>query len=105
MRYPLIALVRLWRALVSPSYGPVCKYHPTCSAYALRALETRGAIVGTALVCWRLLRCNPWSHGGYDPVPGTPEHAAHQGDQATGAPKDLPDLATSGASHDTKGEI
>ncbi len=107
MRYPLIAFVRFWRALISPSYGSVCKYHPSCSAYSLRALETRGAIVGTALTIWRILRCNPWSAGGYDPVPGTPEHAAWLAEQAAdgSAPTTLPDVVMSGTSHDTKGEI
>ena len=71
MRYPLIAFVRFWRALISPSYGSVCKYHPSCSAYSLRALETRGAIVGTALTIWRILRCNPFFHAGIHQVPET----------------------------------
>lgn len=98
MKYPLIAFVKLWRAVVSPSYGSVCKYHPSCSAYGLRALETRGALVGTALTLWRILRCNPWSEGGYDPVPGTSEHAAWLAEQAAPHPtSSLPGAVATGA--------
>ena len=64
-------LVRLWRAVASPSYAPCCKYYPTCSTYALEALQIHGAIKGSAMAAWRLLRCNPWSRGGVDPVPGS----------------------------------
>ena len=71
MKQLLIWLVRAWRSFVSPSYGPVCKYYPTCSTYALEALHLHGAIKGTALMIWRILRCNPWSGGGVDPVPGS----------------------------------
>ena len=78
MKHPLIVFVMLWRRLVSPLYGDVCKYHPSCSAYGLKALQTHGAIYGSWLTIWRILRCNPWSKGGYDPVPGTPEDAQWQ---------------------------
>ncbi len=76
MKLLMIGFVRLWRAIISPLYGDVCKYHPSCSAYGLEALQVHGAIKGGALTIWRILRCNPWSKGGYDPVPGTPAHAA-----------------------------
>jgi putative membrane protein insertion efficiency factor len=59
-------LVHIYRFLVSPLLGPRCKYHPSCSQYALDALQEFGFVRGTALACWRLLRCNPWSHGGVD---------------------------------------
>jgi putative membrane protein insertion efficiency factor len=59
-------LVRAYRALLSPLLGPRCKYHPTCSQYALDALREFGFVRGTILAGWRLLRCNPWSHGGVD---------------------------------------
>jgi putative membrane protein insertion efficiency factor len=59
-------LVRSYRACVSPLLGPRCKYHPTCSRYALDALHEFGFVRGTALAAWRILRCNPWSHGGVD---------------------------------------
>lgn len=68
-----IAWVRAWRSLVSPLYGPVCKYQPSCSSFGLRALQVHGVFTATPMIVWRILRCNPWSHGGYDPVPGTPE--------------------------------
>lgn len=72
----MVAFVKGWRAVVSPLYGDVCKYYPSCSAYGLTALQTHGAFRGARLTSWRILRCNPWSRGGYDPVPGTPEAAA-----------------------------
>lgn len=115
MRYPLIAFVKFWRALISPLYGNVCKYHPSCSAYGLRALQTRGAMVGSLLTIWRILRCNPWSLGGYDPVPGTPEAAEWQARQAESArdPREQPQehptdwslAAATDDSHNTRGEI
>lgn len=69
IRSLLLAVLRLYRRVVSPFYGPVCKYHPSCSAYAVQAVETHGAARGSALAAWRVLRCNPFSDGGYDPVP------------------------------------
>ncbi len=63
-----VLAVRAYRAAVSPLLPPRCKYHPTCSAYALDALREFGFLRGTALALWRLLRCNPWSHGGFDPA-------------------------------------
>jgi uncharacterized protein len=60
--------VRAYRRVVSPLLGPRCKYHPTCSQYALDALRDYGFVRGTTLAVWRLLRCNPWSHGGVDHV-------------------------------------
>jgi len=62
------APVRLYRRVISPASGQRCKYHPTCSAYALQAIRTYGILRGVVLAGWRLLRCNPWSHGGFDPV-------------------------------------
>lgn len=82
MKHILIAFVRVWRALVSPLYGDVCKYHPSCSAYGLESLQVHGALKGSWLIVHRLVRCNPWSLGGYDPVPGTPAHAAWLAEQA-----------------------
>ncbi len=62
--------VRFYRKFISPlKMKPCCKYYPTCSAYALQAYEKHGVIKGTVLSVCRLLRCNPWSKGGYDPVP------------------------------------
>ena len=60
--------IRLYRRLISPAFGQRCKYHPSCSAYALQAVRSYGILRGSVLAAWRLLRCNPWSHGGFDPV-------------------------------------
>jgi len=60
--------VHAYRAVVSPLIGPRCKYHPTCSRYALDAIQEVGVVRGLLLAGWRLLRCNPWSHGGVDHV-------------------------------------
>lgn len=65
----LIALVRLYQRCVPPRYRGHCRFVPTCSAYAVEALQRYGVIVGLGLALWRLLRCNPLCHGGYDPVP------------------------------------
>jgi putative membrane protein insertion efficiency factor len=54
--------------VISPALPRRCKYHPTCSAYAVQAIRTYGILRGVVLAGWRLLRCNPWSHGGLDPV-------------------------------------
>jgi uncharacterized protein len=64
----LIAPIRLYQRIVSPALPRRCKYEPTCSAYAAEALRTHGPLRGMLLAAWRLLRCNPFSRGGYDPV-------------------------------------
>lgn len=69
MKYVLISLLKIYRTVISPLYGDVCKYYPTCSAYSLEALQRHGAIRGTWLTMRRLGRCHPWSCGGFDPVP------------------------------------
>ena len=66
MTYAATLLVRGYRRLISPLLLPRCKYHPTCSQYALDALREYGFLRGVVLAGWRLLRCNPWSHGGVD---------------------------------------
>jgi putative membrane protein insertion efficiency factor len=60
--------LRGYQRLISPLLPPRCKYHPSCSTYALQAIERFGILRGSVLAAWRLLRCNPFSHGGYDPV-------------------------------------
>lgn len=60
--------VRLYQRLISPMTGSRCKYYPSCSEYAAQAISRFGILRGLVLACWRLLRCNPWSHGGFDPV-------------------------------------
>ena len=71
MKYPIIWFLKAYRFAISPLYGQVCRYHPTCSAYALQAVETHGAIRGVYLAARRVMRCHPWAAGGYDPVPPT----------------------------------
>lgn len=73
MKYVLIGSLKAYRLVISPLYGNVCRYYPSCSAYALRAVQVHGAVKGSWLAGRRLLRCHPWTPGGYDPVPGTPE--------------------------------
>jgi putative membrane protein insertion efficiency factor len=63
-----IALVHVYRWALGPFLGGRCKYHPSCSQYAIDALRRFGLVRGSVLAAWRLLRCNPWSHGGFDPV-------------------------------------
>ena len=70
MKYLMIGLIKLYRKYLSPlKRQPTCRYYPTCSAYALEALQKRGLIVGTVLILWRLFRCQPCFPGGLDPVP------------------------------------
>lgn len=69
MKYPLLLLIKLYQWTVSPMLGPVCRYYPSCSHYGFSAINTHGAVKGTALTAWRLLRCNPWSPGGVDHIP------------------------------------
>jgi putative membrane protein insertion efficiency factor len=68
MRRVVVAPIVAYQRLVSPALGRRCKYEPTCSAYAVRAVREFGILRGLVLAAWRLLRCNPFSHGGYDPV-------------------------------------
>jgi putative membrane protein insertion efficiency factor len=68
LRSILVAPIRVYQRLFSPALGARCKYYPSCSEYAAQALETYGILRGLVLAGWRLLRCNPWSHGGFDPV-------------------------------------
>ena len=63
-----ITPIRLYQRLISPALGQRCKYYPSCSEYAVQAISTFGIIRGLILAAWRLLRCNPFSHGGLDPV-------------------------------------
>ncbi|MCI8386787.1 MAG: membrane protein insertion efficiency factor YidD [Acutalibacter sp.] len=69
MKKILLGLIRFYRRHISPRTLPSCKYIPTCSEYGLEAIERFGALRGGAMTVWRILRCNPWSRGGYDPVP------------------------------------
>ncbi|WP_422386834.1 membrane protein insertion efficiency factor YidD [Agromyces albus] len=63
-----VLLIRVYRAVISPLYGDVCRYYPSCSAYGLGSVQQRGLLIGSMLAAWRILRCNPWSSGGIDDV-------------------------------------
>jgi putative membrane protein insertion efficiency factor len=85
VRYVVIALLRAYRFAISPLYGSVCRYYPSCSAYALEAVTRHGTFRGGWLAVRRVLRCHPWAPGGYDPVPradrqGAHDHGAHDHD-------------------------
>ena len=71
MKYLLMGLIRLYQIVLSPMVnwrGPVCRYEPSCSHYGYEAVKVHGAVKGGGMAAWRVLRCNPWSAGGYDPV-------------------------------------
>lgn len=68
MRAVVLAPIVVYQRVISPALPRRCKYEPTCSRYAVQAVEEYGILRGLVLAMWRLLRCNPWSHGGYDPV-------------------------------------
>lgn len=69
MKRVLIRLIRWYQRAISSHTAPVCRFTPTCSAYAIEAIERFGAFKGLGLALWRILRCNPWGGHGYDPVP------------------------------------
>lgn len=69
MKHVMIWLVSLYQKYISPLKRPCCRFTPTCSSYAIEAYKKRGFFIGTILTVWRILRCNPFSKGGYDPVP------------------------------------
>jgi putative membrane protein insertion efficiency factor len=73
VKYLLIGFLKAYRFAISPLYGQVCRYHPSCSAYALEAVTVHGSIKGSWLAVRRIARCNPWARGGYDPVPARPD--------------------------------
>ena len=62
----LIAPIRLYQRFISPAFAPRCRYYPTCSEYAVQSIRELGPVRGSILAAWRLLRCNPFSHGGVD---------------------------------------
>lgn len=69
MKRLLLAPIAAYQRWITPSLPRRCRYEPTCSAYAAQSIRRFGAIRGFLLASWRLLRCNPFSHGGFDPVP------------------------------------
>lgn len=69
MKRPLIWLIRFYQKYISSRTPPSCRYYPVCSVYGIQAIKRFGALKGTLLTIWRILRCNPFAKGGYDPVP------------------------------------
>ncbi len=68
----IVAALRAYRLLLSPWIGNQCRFEPTCSVYAIGAVERHGALAGSCLAAWRVLRCHPWCDGGHDAVPDAP---------------------------------
>jgi uncharacterized protein len=69
-RIPLLALIRLYQKIVSPTLpAGSCRFYPTCSHYGYQAIYKYGAIKGSLMAAWRIIRCNPFNRGGFDPVP------------------------------------
>ncbi|MEY4060901.1 MAG: hypothetical protein RIQ31_563 [Actinomycetota bacterium] len=62
----VVLFLKFYRKIISPLYGDVCRYYPSCSAYGLESVQQRGVVVGAVFTAWRVLRCNPWSQGGVD---------------------------------------
>lgn len=77
MKTVLIWIVRAYRLVLSPMLGPNCRFYPSCSSYAIEALQTHGALRGSWLAARRLGRCHPWNDGGVDPVPPTGHTHSH----------------------------
>lgn len=69
VRVLLVIVIRTYQVTISPLLPPSCRFHPSCSAYGLQAVQVHGSAKGLGLAVWRLLRCNPWNKGGLDPVP------------------------------------
>ena len=86
MKYLMIGLIKLYKKLISPIKPQCCRFTPSCSTYALEAFTKRGFFAGMILTVWRILRCNPFCKGGYDPVPErgfkrvkiVPEESVHE---------------------------
>jgi uncharacterized protein len=70
MRFVLKILIRVYQVALSPLLGPNCRYYPTCSQYAIDAIDAHGSLRGAWLTFKRIARCHPWHEGGFDPVPG-----------------------------------
>jgi putative membrane protein insertion efficiency factor len=69
-----VILLRQYQRWISPLLPASCRYSPTCSAFAIEAIELHGLLRGSRLAAWRIVRCNPWSRGGFDPVPAVRRH-------------------------------
>ena len=78
MRFVLKYLIRGYQLAISPLLGPRCRFYPSCSHYAIEAIETHGALRGVWLAIKRISRCHPWHEGGFDPVPACLHHSHDQ---------------------------
>ena len=74
MKRILLAMLRFYKRSISPLLPNACRFTPTCSEYAMEAIQKHGVLKGTGLAIWRVLRCNPFCKGGYDPVPEPKKH-------------------------------
>ncbi|TCS75196.1 membrane protein insertion efficiency factor YidD [Effusibacillus lacus] len=77
MKRLAIAVIRFYRKFISPMKPPSCRFYPTCSAYAMEAIEKHGVLRGGLLAAIRLIKCGPWHPGGYDPVPDVNKRGLH----------------------------
>ena len=78
MRFVLKYLIRGYQLAISPFLGPRCRFYPSCSHYAMEAIETHGSLRGVWLTLKRISRCHPWHEGGFDPVPACLNHSHDQ---------------------------
>jgi putative membrane protein insertion efficiency factor len=95
----VLQLLRAYKWAISPMFAPACRYVPTCSEYAMEAVERYGALRGGMKALWRLLRCHPFAHGGYDPVV-TENPQFSQRKRELGHPIHEPRLTSAGSSHE-----
>ena len=75
LAWVMLGVIHAYRLVLSPYMGKQCKFQPTCSQYGLDSIQTHGAIKGGLLTLWRIVRCNPWTKGGYDPTPPKNPHS------------------------------
>ena len=76
LRKLFVLPIRFWQRFVSPMFPPTCRFSPTCSQYGIEAVHEHGIFRGSALTVWRILRCHPFTRGGYDPVPPRRERSS-----------------------------
>lgn len=85
-RAAVVAPIRAYQRWISPLTPPSCRFEPSCSHYAVGAVRTHGVLRGLPMAAWRILRCHPWSRGGYDPVPVARHAGDHRRRPSSGPP-------------------